>query len=196
LFVSVTGAEEDQQNTSDRIAKMDAYMRKEVWVDPKYEKVKKHCKNKHENCSYWAFLGECDANPGYMVTNCAPACMTCLELSFEHRCPTDPDLPNAWEKGDVNKFFERITTEPFYQQYKPEIIARPGIDNPKIGPSPWVVTLDEFLTEEECETLIQLGAVQGYERSEDVGPEQFDGSLAGVQSKGRTSTNAWWYVTT
>jgi len=30
--------------------------------------------DKHENCQYWADIGECQSNPGYMLVNCAEAC--------------------------------------------------------------------------------------------------------------------------
>jgi prolyl 4-hydroxylase len=55
-----------------------------------------------------------------------------------------------------------------------------------------VITLDNFTTPEECQTLIDLGHKAGYERSKDVGRNQkFDGSFDAVQSTGRTSENAW-----
>lgn len=28
-------------------------------------------KDNHESCEFWASVGECDANPRYMLTNCA-----------------------------------------------------------------------------------------------------------------------------
>jgi prolyl 4-hydroxylase len=56
---------------------------------------------------------------------------------------------------------------------------------------PWIITFDNFVTEEECDAIIEHGHKQGYKRSEDVGKELFDGSVASVQSKGRTSENAW-----
>lgn len=28
----------------------------------------------HESCGYWADIGECDANPGYMLVNCKTSC--------------------------------------------------------------------------------------------------------------------------
>lgn len=56
---------------------------------------------------------------------------------------------------------------------------------------PWVITFDNFVTDEECEALIQLGHKYEYKRSEDVGKVQFDGSHDSVQSEKRTSENAW-----
>ena len=59
------------------------------------------------------------------------------------------------------------------------------------GGPPWVVTFDGFLTDEECQHLINLGYKAEYKRSEDVGAAKFDGSFDGTQSTRRTSHNAW-----
>jgi len=56
---------------------------------------------------------------------------------------------------------------------------------------PWVITMDNFLTEEECDYLINFGYKNGYERSKDVGAQKFDGSFDSYESKTRTSANAW-----
>merc|ERR1719491_2674454 len=56
---------------------------------------------------------------------------------------------------------------------------------------PWVITMDNFLTEEECDYLIDFGHKNGYERSRDVGGVKFDGSFDSTESKTRTSANAW-----
>lgn len=60
---------------------------------------------------------------------------------------------------------------------------------------PWIVTLDEFLTEEECDHLIKLGAFQGYERSyleeeDEYDEDELEDELNGDDAY-RTSTNAW-----
>lgn len=57
--------------------------------------------------------------------------------------------------------------------------------------SPWVITFDNFLTDEECQHLIDRGYKNGYERSTDVGRRLPDGSYDKMQSNGRTSENAW-----
>jgi prolyl 4-hydroxylase len=56
---------------------------------------------------------------------------------------------------------------------------------------PWVITFDNFLTDEECDHLIQLGYKEGYQRSKDVGKKLADGSFDAVESQKRTSENAW-----
>lgn len=118
------------------------------------------CKCRHELCAFWAAIGECEKNPPYMLLHCAPVCQTCHEISFEHRCPYDPEAPTIWSPGDLNTMFERLTTDPYYvERFEPTVLSR----------DPWIVTLENVATKEECERMIQLGADRGYERSQDVG---------------------------
>ena len=124
-------------------------------------------------------------------------CQTCEHLSMEFRCPIDPDAPVAWHPGDLNAFFLNITTSPDFAKYEPQILSRPDFVNGdtqetadyKIGP--WVVTLDNFVTDDEAGRLIEFGAEKGYERSMDVGELKFDGTFEDIVDEGRTSVNAW-----
>lgn len=61
-------------------------------------------------------------------------------------------------------------------------------DNLPLVGGPWVVVLDNFLTDEECDRLIELGGIEGYKRSELEDKTEGD---AGVDDTTRTSTNAW-----
>ena len=143
-------------------------------------------------------LGECEANKSYMATNCGPACRTCDMLDFNTRCPPLPEgTPPALEPGDLDVMFTRIVnTAPGNQTnasvssdippYTVTVHSSPA-DNGR----PWVVTFENFVTEEEAKALIEHGYEEGYKRSEDVGRKKFDGSYDSVQSKGRTSENAW-----
>jgi hypothetical protein len=46
--------------------------------DAEYQLSKwKGCVDGHENCAYWASIGECDKNPGYMHKACKLACKKC-----------------------------------------------------------------------------------------------------------------------
>ncbi len=101
---------EYKEELTRRVEKMDKYMAEEV-SKPEYDKVREECKNRHKLCVFWAFQGECDANPSFMLTNCAPACETCRMIDHDYRCPRDPNAKDALEPGDLNKMFTRITTE-------------------------------------------------------------------------------------
>jgi len=138
-------------------------------------------------------IGECEKNPAYMTLQCAPACYSCHQLKFETRCPLENLPPDVWQPGDLNKMFENIVTDPYYVQqgYKPQVIVKPGMASGNEQDAPWVVMVDDFLTDEECDTLIRLGGEQGYERSKDVGQKKFDGTYDSHLSQGRTSANAW-----
>jgi hypothetical protein len=48
----------------ERIREAQEYMMEVVMVEQKYDKVRSICKNKHASCTFWAVLGECEANPG------------------------------------------------------------------------------------------------------------------------------------
>jgi len=150
-----------------------------------------------------------------MTTNCAPACMTCHLIDIQNRCPALENPEPALHPGDLNKMFERIVrTAPGNRTLTDK--ERKGLDNanmtnysvvihsrPSTSPSievsgvldktlpPWVITIENFLTPEECDGLIQLGYKYEYKRSEDVGARKFDGSHDSVKSERRTSENAW-----
>lgn len=141
------------------------------------------CLNKHEKCVAWAVAGECEKNKKYMITNCAPACMTCDKLTIESRCPIDPDAKAAWESGDLNTMFERLTSKEVTAKFNVTILSEP--------PAPWVVIVDDVVSDVECKRLIELGDTAEYKRSEDVGAKNPDGTYGSIVSTGRTSSNAW-----
>jgi hypothetical protein len=92
------------------VEKMDKYMDEEI-VKPEYDKVRSECKNRNSLCLFWAHIGECENNPAFMLTNCAPSCETCQNIDFNFRCPKDPDMKDVFEAGDLHKMFERIVKD-------------------------------------------------------------------------------------
>jgi len=186
--------------TKELINNTTIYM-KEMWTNPEHSRVNYKCRNMHTDCSYWAALGECDANPGYMEKNCAPACQTCHLLDTRLRCPISEGNECIMKPGDLNALFERIVDDADgtgeYLKYKPKALSRPrrkidGTFAPGVqNDGPWVVTFENFVSDEEADRLIAAGHKIGYERSSDVGVELPDGSHEKDISDGRTSHNAW-----
>jgi prolyl 4-hydroxylase len=147
--------------------------------------VIEHCRNNHELCGMWSLMGECDANPGYMKMNCAPVCHSCDFLTIEGRCNLEERGEDVWGPGDLEKLFRKLTEEPFFSQNDVQILSSPD------DGGPWVITMENVVSEEEAKSLIALGKQEGYERSLDVGGLKYDGTTESVQSTDRTSTNAW-----
>lgn len=161
------------------------------------EAMEEDCQNKHAQCAFWATLGECIKNPTYMKIMCGPVCRSCDHIGMLTRCPLDPEEPNAWEAGDLNAFFFNLTTNEAYQQYEPKVLSRPSylrgdnIKNADYKIGPWIVTLENFLSQDEADRMIELGGYLGYERSADTGKINLDGTFGKFVNDGRTSTNAW-----
>ncbi|GKY90387.1 hypothetical protein MPSEU_000012700 [Mayamaea pseudoterrestris] len=175
-----------------------AYLQDTVAADPKLAKIKSICLNKHAQCGFWASVGECEANPGFMNVNCAPVCQSCDQLSVEARCPMDNLGPDAFQNpGDLNAMFERIVNEPSLQKYEPVVLSRPSYKhgdtagNATYSIGLWMVMFENALSEDEAHQMIELGGLLGYERSSDVGDELPDGTFTQSVNSGRTSTNAW-----
>jgi prolyl 4-hydroxylase len=126
---------------------------------------------------------------------CAPSCGTCHSLDPKFRCPINDTEPEALTPGDLDKMFQRIINFDYYKQFEPSILSMPNpTQDQKEGgvvDGPWVVVLDKFLTYDECDRLIELGAIEGYKESADVGKKNFDGTYEKSVNSGRTSTNAW-----
>ena len=136
------------------------------------------CFNREALCSFWALLGECENNPNYMTTSCAPACLSCDQLALAQQqedshdteqCPPDDELRPALRPGNLNKLMERIvqsstssSTTP-HTDYSVRALSRPSEEpatevNIVVDKSlpPWVLQLDDFMTLEESKTMIQL----------------------------------------
>jgi Rps23 Pro-64 3,4-dihydroxylase Tpa1-like proline 4-hydroxylase len=172
------GAEE----TTKRLERARAYLH----TSHVSQELKDLCRNAHESCTVWSILGECDRNPRYMKKTCAPVCHSCDYLSIEGRCPIDPEAPKAWLRGDLDNLFTKLTNEPFLSEYSVEILSSPSTSG-----GPWVLTMDNVITEQETNTLMDLGHAEGYKRSGAGRKHRADGSFESNIVDGRTSTNAW-----
>lgn len=220
----------NQQKSMFVIRKTIDYMKNFIYAEQPTHKLQKEtmdaCRNNDKLCSFWASIGECDNNPSFMVTKCAPSCLSCHKIDYNTRCgERDPKLQPGLKPGGLNLMFETIIENapgnatdatqlaaaekkvqdngtPFYTV---TVHSRPESASPKpdvngIIPTnqakdrkeaPWVITFDNFLTEDEAQYLIDMGYENGYKRSTDVGAKQVDGSFEEHKSQGRTSENSW-----
>ena len=119
-----------------------------------------------------------------MRLSCAPSCQTCEQISYDYRCPFDKNAPTVLNPGDLDSMFERIIVD--FPHHTPTILSSPNTTN-----GPWVLQLDTFATNEECQRLIEQGQRMGYGQSYTVGKRHFDGTSEAVVAQIRTSTNAW-----
>jgi len=182
-----------------RMEKARAYLHDVIYTDDRFRLVRETCRNRHPQCAAWAVAGECRLNKPFMTEQCAPVCFSCHELHYETRCPVDWNAKHAWYPGDLNRMFQRIVTSPHFQSYQPRVWSRPTYatgDSPATANytlGPWVVTLENFLSPQEAQSLIEAGYRIGYEISEDADDEPDDetGELGSHPSADRTSTNAW-----
>lgn len=158
------------------------YMQETVMQDDRYLAVRDRCRNLDRHCAAWALDGECDSNHAFMSINCGPVCFSCEYLHTTALCPVDMNQRHAWYPGDLDRMFARIVEE-----YPATVLSQP--------PSgPWVVTIDDFLTAEECQALVAAGQSIGYERSTAVGDELDSGETEDYTTAARTSTQAWCHV--
>ena len=138
------------------------YMVEEVMEKDEHKSVRQACRNQKESCSEWAAEGLCDKDIE-VPTLCGPACQTCQNQNVKNRCPNE-NLDNIIKPGDLNKIFERITIDDYPDQTT--IHSQP--------PGPWIITIDNFLTKEECDYLIALGPELGFQRSLTSNEDQND----------------------
>lgn len=141
-----------------------------------------YCRNEHELCIQWAALGWCDEDPHYMEKVCCPACKSAEMVDWLIQCPMDIHAPHAWKPGDLNKFFKNLSKR---KEYEPTVHSRPQ------GGGPWIVTLENVISEQEANAIIEWGEVYGWEDSLVDGDVQEDGTWEAVWSEDRTSSLAW-----
>lgn len=61
--------------------------------------------DQHEHCEFWAESGECDRNPGYMLSNCAKSCNVLAAAT----------LKDAEELKGISSFFDLSAKDIFGQ---------------------------------------------------------------------------------
>ena len=155
-----------------------SYMKDEVWSLPKYTKTRGICLNKDDMCTHWALQGRCSEVD--VKLKCGPSCESCLYLDDNVRCGgTIDQLPNALSAGSVDKMFKRIVRD-----YDVKILSQPTPEEDK----PWIVTIDNFVSDEEIKVILEYGQKTGYEQA---GETFYGNHAASKKTQSRTSETSW-----
>ena len=135
---------------------------------------------------------------------------TCDMIDIKARCPPlGDDVRPGLLPGELNAMFERIVATAPANQTDENFVIEEGMTNYSVhihsrprpleegekliskdrdlNTPPWIITFENFITEEECKHLIEMGRKSNYERSEDVGKILPDGTYDSVKSSTRTS---------
>ncbi|CAB9525882.1 Prolyl 4-hydroxylase subunit alpha-2 [Seminavis robusta] len=151
-------------------------------------------------CQDYAKAGKCWEQPGWMIVHC---CQSCNEYSPELdaarlidgsvRCTkenmniTEP----VWKPGDLDALFTKWANDPEFKQFQPNVLSSPDQFDANGLPQPWVITFDNFFSQEEAQALIEGGRMAGFDRSTNQGKTNDQGEMEMVTSTTRTSSNAW-----
>jgi prolyl 4-hydroxylase len=188
----------DSAAIRDRIDRARIYMNDVVAVNKTYDKVRDICKNQSEFCAIYAVKGQCDLLPP-MQLQCAPVCQSCQKMDSEIRCKMDPDAVDALYPDDLDRLYERIITNPAFDQYGLKVLSRPSYapgnssETADYQLGPWIVVFENAVTDEEADRFIELGNKVGYTQSvtSTAGKTEKDGTPTALGDTRRTSTTAW-----
>jgi prolyl 4-hydroxylase len=155
---------------------------KSATLDGKPREAERECKDRHKQCVGFAEQGECEINPGWMIMFCAKSCNACEMRNPKLRCDRarlNISSTPIYAPGDMNSMFESLE-ERFGKRYGVTVLSK----------SPWVVTFDNFVSDEEVDALIETNK-HSFERSTDTGSMNEFGETGRIVSKSRTSSNSW-----
>lgn len=86
-----------------------------------------------------------------MKKHCGPACFSCEYVAFEMKCPMNAAAETGvWQPGDLGRLFSKLTSEPYLSKYSAQALSKPP-------EGPWVIQLDNVLSKEEADIMIELG---------------------------------------
>lgn len=191
--VSQTTNHEDpsvREEIQNVITKTRDYMVNQVFVDDQFTLVRRDCRNLDENCSLYSALGECHGTNDalQMFQNCAPACQACNAVEHYRRCARRPEDVDVFLPGDMNAMFARILSE---NPNKNTILSQPVEESEEVE-LPWIIVLDDYLSNDECDWLIAKGNEIGFRQTSEITDEiKEDGTFGDKVGQGRTSLDAW-----
>lgn len=174
---------EEKLKTQEYIVQMDMYS-KGILPDLIAANGPIECFNANKLCSYWATTGRCDKDSVFMLDQCSLACMTCdlvskfktcrnQHLFTEHGIVLKEHSSMNFSKATNNKhknidelFLDILTRGTNRAVGKAEVLTMPiknkddvidhNINSKDLVDNPWIVKIDDFVSNDEAESLISL----------------------------------------
>jgi hypothetical protein len=92
-----------------------------------------------------------------MTQYCTAACESCrTQHHFNLTCPLEE--PATYQVGDVGRILENITATTVDEHETVELISK----------DPWLIVIDDFLSDAECDALVLCGTNAGLTQTADV----------------------------
>lgn len=155
------------------------------------------------DCINWKQHGYCDKNPAYMIQNCASTCEMCHLVDPEVRCKKFHTNQSVFKNDEMYNMFNDL------EKYFPLLDCGTIENNDEnvcannqknlqtiniISSDPWIITIDNFLTEKEADTIKSIPTENAFVQSTAAGAYQANGVIKREISDVRTSRNAWCQV--
>lgn len=134
------------------------------------------------SCDDWAPEGQCVPNPGFMTVYCSRSCYACHLRQEETRCTRrflQMNQEPALRPGDLEQVFRDMNERSKKYSTAMRVLSQ----------SPWIVTFDDIISEEEMAEL--LASTKVFNQSRDQGEANAFGMQEGIISSKRTSQTAW-----
>ena len=150
-----------------------------------------------EDCAFWAGADKagCAAAPGHMALHCPRTCGFCHLRSAQARCSPLQNANVSMDPGGLDTLFSRLTAEPamvvledgssalsedeflFDGRYTIHLLSR----------QPWIVAIDDVLSAEEADALIDIAHETGFTGSTTTGEVDESGTINRQTDSSRTS---------
>mmetsp|Transcript_12532 Transcript_12532/g.20867 ORF Transcript_12532/g.20867 Transcript_12532/m.20867 type:complete len:470 (-) Transcript_12532:99-1508(-) len=106
------------------------------------------CKNEKQECGFWAGHGECESNLNFMMLTCPLACQFCDKKMRYEECSGKKNSKPSIPDGGIQKTYEHLKS---LEQV--ELVSEAEV---KENNDPWVLKIDNFVTDEEADALVAV----------------------------------------
>lgn len=156
LFSQLT-CDEDEEYC---IAWPEASLPNGMKMDGKPLEALQDCVDRVEQCAFFTANNECKLNPGWMIVNCPVSCNSCHLRDSKVRCQ------RAALNMTNSRVFVTSSMDSMFAGLKKRLDGKFGPVN-VLSTSPWLITVDNFVTNEEAADLIS--GITTWERSTMLG---------------------------